>query len=143
MREGPVVVGVSGSESSLDALDTAASLAGHLDRLLVAVHVRRVAATWEPLVAAAFAAWQAANAEVASDCRMSCELALAARAVDWRYEVRHGDPAHELMGVARHLDAACVAIGSGRHRGLAEVGSVGGRVLHAADRPVLVVPSRA
>jgi nucleotide-binding universal stress UspA family protein len=61
--------------------------------------------------------------------------------VPWRFEVRTGDPAAELEALAAEHAADMVVVGNrghGRGRRLL-LGSVSNRLVHHADRPVLVV----
>ena len=61
------------------------------------------------------------------------------------YEILEGDPAEQILRLARLRDADIVVVGS-RGRGAvasAVLGSVSRRVVHEADRPVLVVNERA
>lgn len=60
------------------------------------------------------------------------------------YEILEGDPAEEIVRLARLRDADLIVVGS-RGRGAvasAVLGSVSRRVLYGADRPVLVVKQR-
>lgn len=66
------------------------------------------------------------------------------RGVLAEYEILEGDPAEEIVRLARLRDADLIVVGS-RGRGAvtsAVLGSVSQRVVHEADRPVLVVNQR-
>jgi nucleotide-binding universal stress UspA family protein len=67
-----------------------------------------------------------------------------ARGIDADYDLLEGDAAEEILRLARSRDVDLIVLGS---RGLGTVssailGSVSKRVLHEADRPVLVVNER-
>jgi nucleotide-binding universal stress UspA family protein len=61
----------------------------------------------------------------------------------WRFEVRDGDPARQLEAVARERGADLVVVGACRPatRHVLRPRSVPNRLVHHADRPVLVVRS--
>jgi nucleotide-binding universal stress UspA family protein len=136
-----IVVGIDGSPDSDRALTAAAELAERTQHDLVVVHVTHLPA----LVAAdPVGAGMVVNAldDSVDHCHMSCELALAATNVPWAFEVRHGDPAAELLQAGEDHDAACIVVGRHGHRRLTRVllGSVTNRLVLHADRTVLVVP---
>jgi nucleotide-binding universal stress UspA family protein len=65
--------------------------------------------------------------------------------VESESEILEGDPAEQILQLARLRGAALIVVGS---RGLGAVpgallGSVSSAVVHGADRPVLVVKPRA
>lgn len=67
---------------------------------------------------------------------------LEAQGIDVTLRREHGDPAEQILAVARDVDAAVVAM-AGRQRspaGKAIFGSVTQSVILDSDRPVLVVP---
>ena len=81
--------------------------------------------------------WQAAGQRAQEHSHQ----ALAGCRTPWRFEVRAGDPAEDLERAAGERQADLLVVG-GRghtvvHRRL--LGSVANRLLHQADRPVLVV----
>jgi nucleotide-binding universal stress UspA family protein len=134
-------VGVDGSEPGYDALEYAAHLVEELrDAELVVVHVRYVPYLWMPD--------HAAEDEFADlldgleqQVRDRTQFALANRGVAWRFELREGEPAHELLAVAHAgLDPTIVVGRRGRATvGELLLGSVSNRVVHQADCPVLLV----
>ncbi|HZB22839.1 MAG TPA: universal stress protein [Gaiellaceae bacterium] len=66
------------------------------------------------------------------------------RGIPTDYEILEGDPAAEIVRLARLRDVDLVVVGS-RGRGAvtaAVLGSVSRRVVHEAERPVLVVNER-
>jgi nucleotide-binding universal stress UspA family protein len=73
---------------------------------------------------------------------LDCELVLAGHDIAWSFERRQGDAATELLRAADDHDATCVVVGRHGHRLITRVlmGSVTDRLVHHADRPVLVVP---
>ena len=138
-----ILVGIDGSTDSERTLTAAADLARHTHHDLVAMHVARVPtmAAVDPFAASAVIS---ALDDTVEHCHLSCELALASRAVAWTFEVRHGDPAAELLQAGLDHAAVCIVVGRRGHYHLTRrlLGSVTSRLLLHADRPVLVVPLR-
>jgi nucleotide-binding universal stress UspA family protein len=142
MHEGPIVVGVDGSSESLRALDQAAELAekqragGGLD--LVVVHVRH-----NPWLAGPEGqpAIKETLDSLEDGARRQAEAALAGRWLTWRYVVRTGDPARELVKEANEQHAAAITIGGHRHSvlGGALVHSVAASLVHEFDGSLLIV----
>ncbi len=143
-----ILVGVDGSEDGDGALRVAAGLAATAGRRLVVVHVAHTPAVAAAAPTVGAGALVVSADELADDCHMHCELALAATSVAWSFEVRHGSPAAELLRAATEFDAACIVVGrhghghGHGHGRLARLllGSVTDRLVGHADRPVLVVP---
>jgi nucleotide-binding universal stress UspA family protein len=65
--------------------------------------------------------------------------------LDVRLVLRCGQPAEELVGLARATDAAVIVVGCQGHGALRTLleGSVSLELCRRADRPVVIVPSRA
>lgn len=139
MNTSAVVVGVDGSPRDHVVLDVAVEWAGEWAEIVI-VHVNRPPVAWYAGVSAQTAAMNAVE-EVAGDCQMMVELLLARSRVAWSFLVRHGDPADELLGVAEMLGAGCIVVGGSSAGPVRRVlmGTVAGRLLRLADRPVLVV----
>ena len=137
-----IVVGVDGSEAGDGALDIAAELAAATHHRLVAVHVAQALPITGAGPTMGAGALDSSADELADHCHMCCELTLATTPVVWSFEVRHGDPAAELLRAAADHDAACMVVARrARGRLVRHLGrSVTDRVLLHADRPVLVVP---
>jgi nucleotide-binding universal stress UspA family protein len=117
-----IVVGFDGTEGARRALDAAAELMGYGSTMTV-VRVRR---------------------DGPDDGRDPLDTArdlLIERLITARYEQRVGDPADEIVGVARDIDADVIVVG---RRGLkdrngAGPGSVSADVVRRAGCDVLVV----
>ncbi|HUZ21229.1 MAG TPA: universal stress protein [Acidimicrobiales bacterium] len=141
-KAGAVVVGVDGSESSLCALRHTAWVASAVGARLVVVYVRHL-----PNIAPGPVAGDAVAIleQTADDLERSTEsqvaAALAAAGVDWRFEVRDGDPAHEILQVGHDAEAACIVVGAATHGPVSSVvlGSVANHLLHHSDISVVVV----
>jgi nucleotide-binding universal stress UspA family protein len=135
-----MIVGVDGTDGGDRALVTAAELAAAAGCGLV-VHVSHVP-TPVTISGAGAAAFAATADEVADTCHMACEVTLAGTGVPWSFEIRRGHPATELLRAAADHDAAAIIVGRHGHHRLARLvlGSVTDRLVHDADRPVLVVP---
>jgi nucleotide-binding universal stress UspA family protein len=117
-----IVVGFDGTEGARRALDAASELMGYGSTMTV-VRVRT---------------------EGAHDERDPLDAArdhLIERLITARYEQRVGDPAHEIVGVARDLDADVIVVGrrGPRERNGAGQGSVSADVVRRAGCDVLVV----
>ena len=135
------VVGFDGSDMARAAVACASRRLGHGDRL-VAAHVVGVppALLESPYFESALARARERGARV-------LEEAKGALARDAPAELRlvEGPPAHALVGLAREVGAAEIAVGS-RGFGALRAAGLGGTshaLLHETDRPVLVVPRRA
>jgi nucleotide-binding universal stress UspA family protein len=147
-----IVIGVDGSETSLDALGAAAALAELAGSRLSVVFVR------DPGVAGAVSAAVEGQGE-AVVLQTEDELAAAARErtfdalsekhVEWTFDVATGDAAHELLSLAKRRHAALIVVGGRRHTTIGGVvlGSVAQKLLHISPISVFVVrqpaPDRA
>jgi nucleotide-binding universal stress UspA family protein len=145
LGEGPIVIGVDGSEASLDAARVGAALDRSLGRGVHVVH----SYTLRPIPGAS--AVPEARAELAQvdDQRAEELLAEAAAALGVPREatqtVRNGNETDALLGVAGEIDATFVVVGS-RGRGAvsaALLGSFSTSILADAPCPVVVVPPGA
>ena len=131
----PIIAAVDASDVSLTAAREAARLAAELDAPLIFVYVRRWpwAGLGEPYYQ------RRLNVEMAT-ARRALDAALAAareEGVAAEDEILEGRPARRVVDFAGHRDARLVVLGSRRRR----IGwSVSRRVIHAADRPVVVAP---
>lgn len=139
-----IVVGVDGSEQSLDAARVAIAIARRWDaRLLIVTVVRPPEGWWgiggAPPTPDAFAA---AVVEGRRRILDRAEASLPLEDVDYETVEEIGDPAMQLSDVCRREDAQLLVVGR-RGAGIVErliVGSVADRVAHAAPCPVLTVP---
>ena len=136
-----IVVGVDGSEDSIQAVAFAGRLAKETGAGLTVVYVQHVPVgdSGPPFVG---------PPELERDHRMAerrvarrVVKALMPLTVPWDLEVGGGDVAEEVQRVARERGADLIVVGT---RGQGPIGrllggSVSTRVVHHADRPVLVV----
>ena len=138
----PIVVGVDETAASLAALGWAATLAEESGAGLVAVHVRHANGVASALgVAAGTADLYEALAELERITSEHVSFALAGRKVHWRFDVRWGDPATQLIATAVALEATAIVVG-GRQHGLVGglvVGSVAQKLVRHSPVSVLVV----
>jgi nucleotide-binding universal stress UspA family protein len=137
-----LVVGVDGTRDSLTALRRAAELARLGNLSLVAVHVRH-SSTWAGLSAMS-AAYDVQNVDqIEADTRRATDEALADFPLSWDFVVRTGDPARELIAVARERWASYIVVGGRPHTavGSALLGSVATALVHHFHGSVLVVRS--
>ena len=138
----PIVVGVDGTADSLVALAVAADRAEEHAAPLVAVHVRHQTslAAMSDVAAEAVVVNEALD-EVEATTRERVSDVLAGRPVDWRLEVRAGEPAAELIRVAGEVGAQTIVVG-GRSHGVVGglvLGSVAQRLVRKSPVSVLVV----
>jgi nucleotide-binding universal stress UspA family protein len=125
-----IVVGVDGSEDSIQAVAFAGRLAKETGACLTVVYVQHLPVVGPP--------------ELERNHRMAerrMVKALMPLSVPWDLEVGGGDVAEEVQRVARERGADLIVVGT---RGQGPIGrllggSVSTRVVHHADRPVLVV----
>ena len=137
-----IVVGVDETAASLAALGWAANLAEESGAGLVAVHVRHASGVTSALgVAVGTADMYEALAELERITGENVSHALAGRKVHWRFDVRWGDPATQLIAAAVALEATTIVVG-GRQHGLVGglvVGSVAQKLVRHSPISVLVV----
>ena len=133
-----IVVAVDGSEGSRFALDAAVDIAKPFGATLTAVYVRH---PQHSFVGAPYAqralSGQHRKAKAAFE---KAETAARDAGLSVDAEEIEGDAADEVLRLARVRDADLIVVGS---RGLGAVagtlrGSVSGKIVHHADRPVLV-----
>jgi len=129
-----IVVGVDGSEDSIQAVAFAGRLANETGACLTVVYVQHLPVVGPP--------------ELERNHRMAerrvarrVVKALMPLTVPWDLEVGGGDVAEEVQRVARERGADLIVVGTRRQGPLARLlaGSVSSRVVHHADRPVLLV----
>jgi nucleotide-binding universal stress UspA family protein len=137
-----IVIGVDGSETSVEALGAAADLAEQTGSHLSVVFVH------DPGLAGALAGVEGRGEAVILQTEGELEAAarersfdvLSDRHVDWTFDVASGDAAHELVNVAQRRRAALIVVGGRRHTAIGGVvlGSVAQKLLHASPISVLV-----
>jgi len=138
-----IVIGVDGSEASLDALGAAASLAEPAGAQLSVVFVR------DPGLAGAVAGMEGQGEavvlqtedELGAAARERTFDALSEKRVGWTFDVVTGDAAHELLNLAKRRRAALIVVGGRRHSTIGGVvlGSVAQKLLRISPISVLVV----
>jgi nucleotide-binding universal stress UspA family protein len=138
-----IVIGVDGSEASLEALGAATDLADQTGALLSVVFVR------DPGLAGAVSAVEARGEAVILQTEDELGAAARQRTIDtlsdkhikWSFDVATGDAAHELLNLAKRRHAALIVVGGRRHSTIGGVvlGSVAQKLLHTSPISVLVV----
>ena len=127
--DGPIVVGLDGSEGATRALDWAIELAEATGAPIVAVHA--------PILGANNAMMDAASQSLEQWC-----TPIGARAVPFEMRIEPGDARTALEHVADETGAALLVVGTrglGPVRGLL-LGSVAGYVARYSERPIAIVP---
>jgi nucleotide-binding universal stress UspA family protein len=136
------VIATDGSESAEQAVAAGARVARTLGTTAVLVYVRPpIGALGEPYYQEKLTE-QMAYARAALD---RARTLVSEQGCEADAEILEGNPADQLVELARARDAHLIVVGS---RGLGAVagallGSVSSAIIHRADRPVLVVPKRA
>ena len=109
MREGPIVVGVDDTPESLKALGKMVELVGAeratggLDLVIVFVRSTGWTGSSSPMAQAELVK---ALDEVEADVERDVKAALEGTNLTWRFVVRRGDPAHELIAEADEQKAS-------------------------------------
>ena len=136
-----VVAGVSGERDG-PVLAVAAAIAGGEGMVVAHVEERSALVDTNLATGAASGALAAASTELSDRCHLDSELALAGRSVEWRFEVRAGEPAAELIRVVQDSGASFLVVGCNRPRlGLRRrKGSTVLQLLARSPVPVIVVP---
>lgn len=144
-----VVVGVDGSPGAEEALRQVVELARARrtrDVEVIAAFVRHTPwlAYEGDMAGGAVTAEMATSLDrIAETSRRLSERVLEESGTKGRFEVRRGDPAHELMELATAEGALCVVVGARRHSPVASVvlGSVASRLVHYCPVSVFIVRS--
>jgi nucleotide-binding universal stress UspA family protein len=137
----PVLACFDGSEDGAAAIRYAGELFPRRDALVLSVALDPIS----DLVgrfSGLYADWDEAVAELAErQSRRGCELATEAGLLA-RPLAASGKPAPTILRTTHEHDACAIVLGSGAHTRLGSpFGSVVARVVHDANRPVLVVPA--
>lgn len=136
---GPIVVGVDGSETSIRALEWAASCAAATGRTLVAVRAWHQIFVAGPVYVLPDARSLASSA--GDELQRTLEQADVS-GVPVETQVVEGRAAAELLAIAATQQASMLVVGArgSTHVGGPVLGSVSDQVVHHADLPVVVVP---
>jgi nucleotide-binding universal stress UspA family protein len=133
-----IVVAVDGSEGARIALDTAFDLAAGSGATLTAVYVRHPSPSF---VGSPYAQRAVSEELHKAEVALAAATAVAQQAgTTIETDELEGEPADAILEAARSRHADLIVVGS---RGLGTVagallGSVSSKVVHHADRPVLV-----
>ena len=135
-----IVVGVDGSDSSVNAARKAAKLAQAVGVPLWVVHVRHLAAAWSADVGADVRLDHVYE-EIERRARARTEEALSSSNSSWTFEVRSGHPSEELERAAQEHDADLIVVGSHGFSAPKRwvLGSISTRLIHHTAHSVLVV----
>ncbi len=141
-----VVIGVDGSEPSFEALARAAAVVAATGARAVVVFVRHL----PPLITSpsggeALAVMADTLDALEEKARERASAILLGAGVDFAFESRVGDPAHEIIAVAHEQHASLVVVGASIHGPVASVvlSSVASHLLHHCDISVAIVrPTR-
>ena len=134
-----ILIAIDGSPGARAAIDEGLDFAKETGADVLFVAIRRPA---YPVFGDPY--WQQSLSNELARLRPALKDAVAeaeSRGIHADYDLLEGDPSERILDLARSRDVDLIVIGS---RGLGAVasvilGSVSKRVLHDADRPVLVV----
>ena len=134
-----ILVGVDGSETSMNAAAYAFGMARRQDAELIVLYVASTTSMSAQLAATAGAVIQTHD-ELATDLRERVVEVARQRGVETEFVRREGNPYRELVAVANELRVDAVVIGASMQAGHRLVGSLAGRLVRDASWPVTVVP---
>jgi nucleotide-binding universal stress UspA family protein len=140
--DGPrqILVGLDGSESSLQAGAYAAGLARRQSSVLVALYVVPTFRFSSAIAAAAGVALPSHDDGYGDELEQMVRQRAAEIDLPVEFLRRRGDPYEELVAVATELRVDAIVVGASRHAGHRIVGSLAGRLVKNATWPVTVVP---
>ncbi len=138
-----IVIATDGSAGGHQAVETGVELACAAGAIATVVYVRHapLPIVGDPYYQRALSA-EFQRGRAAIDEGVACA---AEAGVESESEILEGDPAEQILELARLRDADLIVVGS-RDLGAvagALLGSVSSAIVHGADRPVLVVKQRA
>lgn len=137
---GPVVVGVDGSPTSLQAVREAAAVSTLRSVPLLVVYVRDLPSAWAGLAPGVLDQVRQALDEVQEETRRAVTAVLHDSPAQWTFESLSGEPAQVLGEVVDEQKASLVVVGSrGVRSRMASLGSVAIRLVHHSTASVLVV----
>jgi nucleotide-binding universal stress UspA family protein len=140
-----VVIGLDGTDPSLQAVAQLAPLVQTLGGEVVAVFVRHLPVLADSSAGEAMVIVEETIDDLALEARTDAEQLLGPIGVKWSFVVRGGDPAQEILAVAHELKASMVAVGATIHGSLTSllVSSVAAQLLHHCDLPLLIIRPQA
>jgi nucleotide-binding universal stress UspA family protein len=138
-----IVIAYDGSEGSREALAAGVETARTTGAVATLVYVRRapLPIVGDPLYDRALSKELRRGRDVLAEARtFAAEAGVAAET-----ELLEGDPAEQILDLARLRGADLIVVGSRGRGAVAEtlLGSVSHAIVHGADRPVLVARQRA
>jgi nucleotide-binding universal stress UspA family protein len=128
-----IVLGVDGSDGSIQAARVAGRLTADLRAELTAVHVRHVAPmAWSPAPVAVTSDPEETLVTIEELARKRTAQALDPLDIPWTFQVRAGDPGVELEQAAAEQRADLIVVGSQGHTVVHRLllGSVSTRLTH-------------
>jgi len=137
-----IVIAYDGSDGGREALEQGLELARNTRSVATVVYVRHapLPIVGDPFYVRALSKELCRGREALVDAR----LYAAAYGLVPETELLEGDPAEQILDLARLRDAELIVVGSRGRGAIAEalLGSVSHTIVHGADRPVLVARQR-
>jgi nucleotide-binding universal stress UspA family protein len=131
--QGPLIVGVDGSDASLFGLREAASMAQAARAALIVVFVRLPPyQAWTALTSCGVCAMTDIADATQIVVEAECIAVLGSSGLKWRLEVRCGEPAGALMAVAKECRSDTIMVSGRRHRAVGSIahGAIATKLLH-------------
>ena len=136
-----IIVGVDGSKGARAATQWVAAHAHQTNDTVVAVYAVPRSGLWELSAAQINIDKVLAEFQELLDGRWTAALRKAG--VEYTTHVIRGDPATQLLRIAKREDASLLALGSKSHSNLADliVGGTVHKVINRSDIPVVLIPA--
>ena len=142
-----VVVAIDDSAESLGAIDAIIPSVKAADGHLTVVFVRHRPIMFDSVGVDSANAWELVEESIEErehDAERDATSRLASSGIPATFVVREGDPAREILAVAKDHDATAVALGSTVHGPIGSilVASVAEYLLHHCPVPLIVIRSQ-
>lgn len=139
---GPLIVGVDGTDASLFGLREAASIAAASRSLLIVVYVRLPPyQMWTALTSFGTCSMADISDKTELVVEAECITTLSALDINWKLEIRDGDPAAALMAVAIEYEGDTIVVSGQRHGTVGSIahGAIATRLLHRWPNTLIVL----
>lgn len=141
-KDGPmsVLVGVDGTETSINAFVYAAGVARRQSAALMVVYVWPYQGSGMDIAGYNATAMQEAAEQSLDEIRALATQARQELGISITIEIRHGDPSQQLLEAAKAARADQIVIGASAKMTHRFIGSVGVKMFRHGHTPITVVP---